>query len=119
MPAEQPDRQNCGWWRLLACRCRSERQRRFSNSSAPVRVMCRKDLRALSRAPKNRQHRFVSENLPRKEIGNVRRQFHRSAVLALCTRRNKKDLGFFAALERRSFFPPPMERRRRREFRAG
>src|SRR5215472_9972507 len=101
MPAEQSDRQNCEWWQLLACRCLSERQRRFSNSSAPVRIMCRKDLRALSRAPKNRQHRFVHENLLRKEIGNVRRQFHRSAFLASCTRQNKKDLSFFATLERR------------------
>src|SRR5438477_623836 len=86
-------------------------RKRLANSSAPVRVTCRKDLRALSRAPKNRQHRCVHENLPRKEIGNVRRQFHRPVALASCRRRNKKSFRFFSGLERQWSFPRPMERK--------
>src|SRR5207302_7477949 len=100
MPGEQSDRQNCGWWQRLVCQCRSKHPFPFPNSSALVRIVCRKDLRAPWRAPRNGRLRFAPQNLPRKESDNARRQFHRDAVLAWCTTPNKKDVGFYVVLER-------------------
>src|SRR4030095_3199076 len=81
--------------------------------------MFRNNLRAPARVPKNLPFRLARENLARKEIDNLRLQFHRRVALASCRRRNKKDWEFDEAFRPAWSYPRQMALKPQKEFRAG
>src|SRR6266487_2396873 len=112
------DRRSCEWRLRLACRYRSKHLLPVLNLQSPAHATFHTSLRALARAPENPRFLLSPESPRRKEIDNLRLQFHRRAALAWCRKWNKRDWEFGEALRPAWSCRRPTAQKRQKEFRS-